>query len=122
MPIPRPAAGQTKWWVVGIVGVVLGTAMATWWALSATSSGLSWTDAGHSKITDRSITVRFDIRAKQDQGVTCTIKALAVDHSTVGSTDVTFPPSKYPSTRYNVTVRTTQRATTGTVEDCVYAP
>ncbi|AKU15989.1 DUF4307 domain-containing protein [Luteipulveratus mongoliensis] len=121
MPLPRPAPGQAKWWVIGTVGVALGVALATWWGISA-SQGVTWNDAGHSIVDDRSVQVRFDVTADTDKGVTCSIKALAVDHSTVGSKQVAYPPSKYPSTRYVATIATTERATTATVDSCEYTP
>ncbi|KNX37958.1 DUF4307 domain-containing protein [Luteipulveratus halotolerans] len=121
MAISRPAPGEGKWWVLGTIGVLLGVVLATWWGVSATQ-GVSWNDAGNKVVSDRSVQVRFDVTADTSKGVTCKVKALAVDHSVVGSKQVTYPPSKHSSTRYVETIATTQRATTATVDSCDYTP
>ncbi|MDF8263199.1 DUF4307 domain-containing protein [Luteipulveratus flavus] len=121
MALPRPVPGQAKWWLIGGIGITLGIVLATWWGVAA-SQGVSWNDAGHTVVDDRSVQVRFDVTADTGKGVSCQVKALAVDHSVVGSRTVTYPPSKYRSTRYVATIATTQRATTATVDGCDYVP
>ena len=52
MPLPRPAPGTAKWWVVGTVGCVAGPALAIWWGLASTVGQVTWTDLGYEHATD----------------------------------------------------------------------
>lgn len=112
--IPRE---QRIWWVVGTVGVTIGVVLAVWFGISA-SRGITWTDAGHNVVDDRHIQVRFDVVDTSHKPVRCTIKAQSADHAVVGRATQTFPASPHDSTRRVVTLRTTERAVTGTVDTC----
>ena len=77
MPLPRPAPGTAKWWVVGVVGCLArhgprhlvgpgqharpGHAGPTW----ATRTS-----------TDRSISVTYDVHRPDGRDVSCVVRAL----------------------------------------------
>ena len=121
MPIPRPAPEQRRWWIFGTIAISLGVAMAIWFGISA-STGISFEDTGRSVIDDRNVQIRFDVTDTENGPVTCTVVALAPDHSIVGRRTVDLPPSQYDSTRHVATIRTTQRAAATTVESCQRTP
>ena len=80
MPLPRPAPGTAKWWVVGTVGCVAGTALAIWWGLASTVGQVTWTDLGYEHATDRSITVMYDVHRPVGHDVSCVVQALDNRH------------------------------------------
>ena len=76
VPLPRPAPGTAKWWVLGVVGCLLGTALAIWWGLASTLGQVTWTDLGYAHVTDRSISVTYDVHRPTDRDVSCVVQAL----------------------------------------------
>ncbi len=119
MRITRPAPGQLKWWVIGIVGVLAASAIAVWFGISATR-GVSWADAGYHIVDSSRVDVTFDVIHQDGKPVKCTLEALDIKHAQVGEVTVKLPPSEHPSTRYTRTVKTVAKAVTGTVEHCTY--
>lgn len=113
--VPREQRG---WWLLAAVALVGAIATAVWFGISA-SSGVSWTDAGHQVVDDQHIRVRFDVVDTKRRPLTCSISALGEDHGVVGRSTQRFAASEFDSTRHTVTLRTTQRAVTGEVEECV---
>lgn len=120
--LPRPAPGTAKWWVVGIIGVGAGIALAVWFGLSSTVGLASFTTTGYKVLGDQSVRVTFELNRPAGKPTTCTIQALARDFSTVGSLDVTYPApppgTGSLTTTETVTLRTTSRAVTGEVKTC----
>ena len=119
MPIPRPAPGQGKWWLIGTLGVLVMSAFAIWFGIAA-SRGVQWEDAGHDIVSDTRVTVTFDVINQNGKPVSCTIEAQDNEHSQVGVTTVDLPPTSKDVVRYIRTVRTVTRAVTGTVDSCRY--
>ena len=112
---PRPAPGTAKWWVVGIVGVAVGVALAVWLGLSYSVGQVTWTDTGYRVVDDRSVKVDFDVHRPEGQAVTCVVQALDQAFGTVGTVEVRIPAPRSGSVHRQVTVRTTTRAVTGVV-------
>jgi hypothetical protein len=70
---------------------------------------------GFDVVNDHAVTVRVDVRLSSGvTGASCTVEALASDHSVVG--EAHFKPSSGVNT---VTVRTERRATAADVPGCV---
>jgi hypothetical protein len=70
---------------------------------------------GFDVVDDHAVTVRVDVRLSSGTtGASCTVEALASDHSIVG--EVHFKPS---SGLNKVTVRTERRATAADVAGCI---
>ena len=59
MPIPRPAPGSAKRWVVATTGILLGSAMAVWWGLASTVGKPSWTLMSYHVVDDRNVDVTY---------------------------------------------------------------
>ena len=118
MPLPRPAPGTGKWWVVGIVGCTLGTALAIWLALANTLGQVTWTDTGYKVVDDRSVRVDFDVDRAPGQAVTCQVRALDRTFGVVGVIDVPIPPTAQRTVHHQIVVRTASRAVTGVVDSC----
>jgi Domain of unknown function (DUF4307) len=119
VPIPRPAPGAAKWWVVATIGILLGCAMAVWWGLASTVGKPSWTVMSYRVIDDRTVDVTYVLARPTHQGVTCAVSALDKSFGTVGLVDVHVPGSDASSVTITTRVRTTARAVTGIVQSCV---
>ncbi|GAA2737052.1 hypothetical protein GCM10009867_22900 [Pedococcus aerophilus] len=118
MPLPRPASGTGRWWVIGIVGCVVGVALATWWGLAASLGKVTFTDTGYEVIDQRSVRVEFDVHRPDGEAVTCRLQALDTTFGVVGVLDVQIPASQERSVHREEVVRTTSRAVTGVVDTC----
>jgi hypothetical protein len=118
VPIPRPAPGTAKWWVVATVGIMLGCAIAIWWGLASTLGKPSWTVMSYHVVDDRSVDVTYLVSRPTGQRVTCVITALDGSFATVGLIEVAVPPSSETSVERTTRVRTTTRAVTGVVQSC----
>ena len=118
MPLPRPAPGTGRWWVVGAIGVTVGVVLATWLALANSVGRVTWTDTGYRVVDDRSVRVDFDVHRDPEQPVTCRVEALDRSFGVVGVLEVDVPASSQRSVHQQVVVRTAARAVTGTVKNC----
>ena len=118
MPLPALTSAQRRWWVVGIVGCAVATAVVVWLALSASRGRVTWTDTGYRVVDDRTVEVGFDVHRPDGQAVTCVVRALDQGFGTVGTVEVRIPASAERSVHRDVTVRTTTRAVTGVVREC----
>jgi hypothetical protein len=118
MPLPRPAPGTARWWVVGGIGVAVATALAVWLGLANSLGRVTWTDTGYRVLDDRSVRVEFDVHRPSRQAVTCHVQALDQGFGVVGALDVEVPASAERSVHREVVVRTATRAVTGVVDSC----
>ena len=118
MPIPRPAQGAAKWWVIATIGILLGSAMAVWWGLASTVGKPSWTVMGYHVIDDRAVDVTYLVSRPAGHDVTCVIQAMDRSFATVGLIEVHVPDSDASSVKRTTRVRTTTRAVTGVVKSC----
>lgn len=122
MPLPRPAPGTGKWWVVGIVGCAIGVALAVWLGLANTLGQITPTVTGYQVLDNRSVRVDFDVDRSPGQAVTCTVRALDRTFGVVGVLDVTVPATSQRDVHQRVVVKTASRAVTGEVESCTATP
>ena len=118
MPIPRPAPGTAKWWVVATIGILLGSAMAIWWGLASTVGKPSWTLMSYHVVDDRTVDVTYIVSRPTGRDVTCMISAMDKTFATVGMIAVNVPGSDTSSVKRTTRVRTTTRAVTGVVKSC----
>lgn len=118
MPLPRPAPGTLKWWIIGSAGIAASVALVVWFALSATVGLPSWQTWGYKVVDDRTVTVTFDVNRPGGAPMTCTVEALDRDFGPVGSISVAVPQTETESSRHTATVLTTTRAVTGHVKTC----
>ncbi len=118
MPIPRPAPGAAKWWVVATIGIALGCAMAVWFGLASTVGKPSWQDLGYRVIDDTTVDVTYLVSRPDGRDVTCVIRAMDQGFGTVGLVEVQIQGSDNSSVQRTTRVRTTTRAVTGVVRSC----
>jgi hypothetical protein len=118
MPLPRPAPGTGRWWLIGVIGCTIGVALATWWGLASSLGQVTWTDTGYKVLDNRSVRVEFDVHRPDRQAVTCHLKAMDTTFGTVGVLDVDIPASSERSVHRVAVVRTASLAVTGVVDGC----
>ena len=118
MPIPRPAPGTARWWVLGTIGILLGCAVAVWFGLASTLGKPSWTILSYHVVDDRTVDVTYLVSRSVGRDVTCAIRALDRGFATVGLVEVHIPGSDVSSVQRTTRVRTTSRAGTGVVRSC----
>ena len=119
MPLPRPAPGTGRWWVIGTVGCTIGIALAVWLGLANSLGAITWTDTDYQVIDDRSVQVGFDVHRSPGQDVVCTVQAQDAAHGVVGVLEVPVPAGATRSIHQQVLVRTASRAVGGSVRSCV---
>ena len=84
MPLPRPAPGTGRWWVIGTIGCTIGIALAVWLGLANSLGAITFTDTDYKVIDDTSVRVGFDVHRSPDQAVTCTVQAQDTAHGSSG--------------------------------------
>jgi hypothetical protein len=118
VPIPRPAPGNTKWWVIGTAGILLGCALAVWIGLASTLGKATAEDVGYRVVDDRAVDVTYRVSRPVGRDVTCVIRALDKGFATVGLVEVHILGSDVSTVQRTTRVRTTTRAVTGLVRSC----
>jgi hypothetical protein len=117
-----PPATSRRWAVIGGVLVTAFTALIVALGLYLQQDRVQATVTSYEVVDDRTVEVGFDVRRPADTAVVCRVRAVSVDFATVGTVDVTIPADAADGARTvheDVTVRTTTRANTGTVSNCV---
>ena len=84
MPLPRPAPGTGRWWVVGVLGVGLATALAVWLGLANSVGRVTWVDTGYKVVDDRSVRVEFDVHRPSGQASAAYGEALETGRASPG--------------------------------------
>lgn len=118
MSLPKPAPGTLKWWIVGTIGIGGGIALAIWFGLAASLGVPTWETLSSKVVDNQTVTVKFTVTRPSGQPMTCHVRALAKDFSTVGSVEVKVPQSDGDTSEQSVTFRTTTRAVAGEVRTC----
>ena len=118
MPLPRPAPGTTRWWVVGIVGCLLAVGVIVWWGIVGTVGSVRPEVTGY----------RVESTPGCSSSTTCTAPrawrcCAASARSTAAATgsgrvEDAVPASGPTSVHREVRVRTSARAVTGVVDAC----
>lgn len=118
MPLPRPAPGTARWWVVGTVGVLLGVGFATWFGIASTVGAVRPEVTGYVVESDSSVVVEYDLHRPEGTAVTCRVDALDGGKARVGTVEDAVPADGPTSVHREVRVRTSVRAVTGVVDSC----
>ena len=118
MTLPRPAPGTTRWWVVGVVGVLAAVAVIVWWGLAATVGSVRPEVTGYVVESDSSVVVDYDLARPAGVEVLCRVVALDNGKGRVGAVDDRVPATDPGAVHRQVRVRTSTRAVTGVVESC----
>lgn len=119
MPMPRPAPGTGRWWLVGVVGVVLGTAFIVWYGVTTTVGRIGADVTAYRIVGPSSVVVEYDVHRPAGTPLRCVVTALDERHGRVGTVSDDVPASEATSVHRVVTVRTSTLAVTGVVDSCV---
>jgi hypothetical protein len=119
MPLPRPAPGTTRWWVLGTIGILLSVGVIVWWGIVGTRGSVRPEVTGYRVESDSSIVVRYDLHRPLGTGVLCRVSALDGSKARVGTVEDAVPADGPASVQREVRVRTSVRAVTGVVDSCV---
>ncbi|MDO5503894.1 MAG: DUF4307 domain-containing protein [Actinomycetia bacterium] len=117
-----PAAHNRRWWIIGTTLITLFTALVIAIGLYFQHDQVRHTVTHYEVVDDQSVVVGFDVHRPADRAVVCRVVAIALDFATVGTTDITIAADEDGGARSvhrEVTLRTTTRANTGTVSNCV---
>lgn len=109
-----------RWWVIGIVGVAIGIAIAVWFGTASTVGKPAYQVTGYHVVSSNETQVRYQVSRGHGRVVLCTVVALDVKHGTVGSVTARIPASSSTLRTVITSVRTTGRAVTGDVDSCAY--
>lgn len=109
-----------RWWVVGIAGVTLMTALAIWFGVASATGKVNWTNTGFEVTSNEEVQVRFDLSRDPTRAVECVLEAQDESHFVVGQRTTIVEPSESSQSRHLAAVRTAGPAVTGYVERCDY--
>ena len=118
MPLPRPAPGTTRWWVVGIVGCLAAVGVIVWWGIVTTAGSVRPEVTAYRVESDTSIVVEYDLHRPAGVAVLCRITALDGGRNRVGTVEDAVPAQGPSSVHRVVSLRTSVRAVTGVVDSC----
>jgi Domain of unknown function (DUF4307) len=118
MPLPRPAPGTARWWVVGTLGCLLAVGVIVWWGIVSTTGSVRPEVTGYLVESDSSVVVDYDLHRPQGVAVVCRVSALDASKSRVGTVEDDVPADGPTSVHREVRVRTSVRAVTGVVDAC----
>lgn len=118
MPLPKPAPGTLKWWIIGVVGIGAMVAWVTWFAIASTVGAVSPQVTGYKVESDSLVRVEYQLIRPDDTAVSCVVVALDERKGRAGAVTDDIPAGGSPVQR-TVDVRTSHRAVTGIVESCV---
>ena len=118
MPLPRPAPGTARWWVIGVVGCLAAAGVIIWWGITTTVGSVAPEVTAYRVDSDTSITVEYDLHRPAGVAVVCRISALDGGRNRVGTVEETVPAQGPASVHRVVTLRTSVRAVTGVVDSC----
>ncbi len=118
MPLPRPAPGTTRWWVVGIAGCLVAVGVIVWWGIVTTTGSVRPEVTAYRVESDTSIVVEYDLHRPAGVAVLCRITALDGGRNRVGTVEDAVPAQGPSSVHRVVSLRTSVRAVTGVVDSC----
>ena len=118
MPLPRPAPGTTRWWVIGILGCLAAVGVIVWWGIVTTSGSVRPEVTAYRVESDTSIVVEYDLHRPAGVAVLCRITALDGGRNRVGTVEDAVPAQGPSSVHRVVSLRTSVRAVTGVVDSC----
>ena len=123
-PEPPPAAtvdarSRRAWTVTGAVVGAVAAVLIGWWTLRNEGQRITATTISYKIESDTSVLVSFDVSRPPGLAVTCSVRAMDGHFTVVGTADIVVPPEGDQVVHLQKAVRTTSRAVTGVVQDCV---
>jgi hypothetical protein len=118
MPLPRPAPGTTRWWVVGAIGILSAIGVIVWWGIVSSAGSVRPEVTAYAVESDAQIVVEYDLHRPEGVAVVCRVSALDSSKARVGTVEDAVPADGPTSVHRVVAVRTSVRAVTGVVDSC----
>jgi hypothetical protein len=123
-PEPPPVATvdarrRRAWTVTGAVVGAVAAVLIGWWTLRNEGQRITATTISYKIESDTSVLVSFDVSRPPGLAVTCSVRAMDGHFTVVGTADIVVPPEGEQVVHLQKAVRTTSRAVTGVVQDCV---
>ena len=123
-PEPPPTATvdarrRRAWTVTGAVVGAVAAVLIGWWTLRNEGQRITATTISYKVESDTSVLVSFDVSRPPGLAVTCSVRAMDGHFTVVGTADIVVPPEGEQVVHLQKAVRTTSRAVTGVVQDCV---
>lgn len=118
MPLPRPAPGTTRWWVIGGVSVLLAVTAIVWFGIATTVGSVRPEVTGYRVESDTSIVVEYDLHRPVGTAVRCRLDALDAGRARVGTVEDAVAADGPSSVHREVRLRTSVRAVTAVVDSC----
>ena len=118
----RALSWLNAWGIAGGIIALVVVGVFSWWTVSSEGKRVTATTIGYDVVSDDTVKVTFDVTRPVDQAVTCTVSAMDSHFTVVGRSDVVVPVATTEGQRtshHDAIVRTTTRAVTGLVQDCV---
>ncbi|WP_062379798.1 DUF4307 domain-containing protein [Demequina pelophila] len=113
-----PRLSRRSWTLVGL-GLAALTAVVAWFAFTLADEPVRWRDVGFAIVSPTEATATFDVFLYSEAGATCTVRALDVRYGEVGVATVEVDRADGAEQRVTATIRTTEEATSVTVQGCV---
>jgi hypothetical protein len=119
MRLPRPAPGTTRWWVIGVAGVLAMVAAATWYGLASSVGAVLPKVTAYQVESAATTVVEYDLSRPEGIAVVCRVSALDRSKARVGTVEDAVPAAGPAAVHRVVRIRTSSRAVTGVVDSCV---
>ena len=113
------ARRRRAWTVTGAAVGAVAAVLIGWWTLRNESQRITATTISYKIESDTSVLVSFDVSRPPGLAVTCSVRAMDGHFTVVGTADIVVPPEGEQVVHLQKAVRTTSRAVTGVVQDCV---
>ncbi len=110
---------RRRWTIAGAVVGGVAAVLIGWWTFRNEGQRITATTISYKVESDTSVSVSFDVSRPPGLAVTCTVRALDGHFTVVGTADIVVPPEGEQVVHLQKAVRTTSRAVTGVVQDCV---
>lgn len=116
---PTDADHRRRWTIAGAVVGGVAAVLIGWWTFRNEGQRITATTISYKVESDTSVSVSFDVSRPPGLAVRCTVRALDGHFTVVGTADIVVPPEGEQVVHLQKAVRTTSRAVTGVVQDCV---
>ncbi|MDR9434684.1 DUF4307 domain-containing protein [Pontimonas sp.] len=110
---------QRYWAIAGVTGVtVVLLAWLGWAGVGQPGSQFETRDLGYDLISEREVSVRFEVSTTPGTELSCAVQALNAQYGIVGWKVVDIPPAEVRTRVFNQPLRTSEPAVTGLLYEC----
>ncbi len=115
----RDATTQRRWGIAGASAVALVLlAWLGWAGLGQPTAQFETRDLGYELVSERDISVRFEVSAPPGMQLNCAVQALNASYGIVGWAIVDIPAADVRTRVFDQPLRTSEPAVTGLLYEC----